>query len=318
MFKLLFLGYSDIVQRRVLQATKGIAHIDCYAIASQSRRNALCTNEPGTKYFSDYGTALREFTPDIVYVSLVNADHSQWVSESLNAGAHVIVDKPAFQTVKEAINLVNLSRDRGLMLAEALVYAVHPQIATIKRCFSDSGSCIRHISIQFTIPPLDPGNFRYQPSLGGGALLDLGPYAVSVGRLFYDSYPTEIFCSVAKSHEHIEVETAFSMLATYPQGETVTGHFDFNGEYTNQLTAIGPELSVRLKRLFTNPSDLENVILCRRNNKSENLIVPQADTFKIFFEQVIDAIICKRYEPYATNLLADARAREQLIHSSMV
>jgi predicted dehydrogenase len=315
-FRFLLLGYSKIAERRVLPAVKNLPGIGLCAVASRSRHKILCKDEPDLLCFSDYHEALKEFSPDIVYVSLANADHAQWVRKSLNAGAHVIVDKPAFQTLAEATELVNLSRSRGLILAEALVYAVHPQISRVKRCFSEAGSKISHISCHFTFPPLDSLNFRYSSSLGGGALMDLGPYATSVGRVFFESPPTNIFCHTSKPSNNIEVEIAFTMMATYPKGETVSGRFDFNGEYTNQITAIGSGLSVHLERFFTNPADLENLIHYQCKNKLDTLTVPKADVFQIFIERFINAVRCKDYEYYSSNLLADAQTREQLIVSS--
>src|SRR5688500_20280379 len=82
---------------------------------------------------------------------------------------------------------------------------------------------------------MDPGNFRYRECYGGGALWDLGPYAVSVGRILFGGEPTAIAGQVLTRGGPDDVDTAFNLAATYSDGRSAVGHFGFNTVYRNRL-----------------------------------------------------------------------------------
>src|SRR5450631_4752909 len=107
--QLLILGYSSIVQRRVLPAAAKTAAIGEISIASKSRPQPNGGWQKSGRFFTDYDTALRESGADIVYVSLPNAMHEHWILAALASGKHVVVDKPAMVT--------QLASQRGVLEA---------------------------------------------------------------------------------------------------------------------------------------------------------------------------------------------------------
>jgi predicted dehydrogenase len=260
--------------------------------------------------FDDYDRALAEGSAELVYISTVNADHGKWVEAALKRGRHVIVDKPAFTSLEEAQRLVELAQRSGLCLAEAVVYTHHPQVAMARELFAQAEISPTRLTAVFSFPPLDAGNFRYKKGLGGGALNDLGPYAVSVGRFFFGEPPREI---LARIHGHSgEVESSFSLLATYPGGRCVAGHFGFDTEYCNRLQLLGPGASVELDRVFTPPTDEPLDLTVRRSNKVEKRTAPAGDTFASFLLEVTEAIEGGRADGFARTLLADAEVLDRL------
>ena len=93
---ILFLGYSGIVRRRALPAARSVPAIRRISIASRSHGSAGAgPGVPGIGWFADYEEALASSGADLVYVSGVNATHTQWALRALEHGRHVIVDKPA-------------------------------------------------------------------------------------------------------------------------------------------------------------------------------------------------------------------------------
>ncbi len=123
----LVLGYSGIVKKRVLPALKKIKQIDCIDIASCSQ-GAYFSSEAaynGT-FFNDYADALTKSKADIVYISLVNSMHAEWAERALLKGCHVIVDKPSFTSLDDAVRLANLARQKSLCL-----FPFHPFPKTI-------------------------------------------------------------------------------------------------------------------------------------------------------------------------------------------
>src|SRR5205085_2558452 len=135
--------------------------------------------------YHDYASALDRSDATLVYVSLVNSEHERWATAALQSGRHVVVDKPAFLGRAATEGAVELAQRQGVCLAEATVYAYHPQVASVKELFAQANSAPTRLTAEFCFPDLDPTNFRYRRALGGGALWDVGPYAVSVGRTFF-------------------------------------------------------------------------------------------------------------------------------------
>src|SRR5689334_14044539 len=96
--RLLILGYSSIVERRVLPAAAKAGGIETISIASKSHPKPQSWPKPG-RFFDDYEAALRGSDCDLVYLSLPNVMHEHWVMAALAAGKHVVVDKPAMMTL---------------------------------------------------------------------------------------------------------------------------------------------------------------------------------------------------------------------------
>jgi NDP-hexose-3-ketoreductase len=310
---ILIIGYSAIVKKRILPALKKIESIRRIDIASRSSAPGLLAEAAynGT-VFNDYAAAISKSKADLVYISLVNSSHAEWAEQALLRGYHVIVDKPAYTSIDDAGKLTDLARAKGLCLAEATVYAWHPQIQKARDLFKQAGTHPTRLTIAFSFPPFPENNFRYQKHLGGGALWDLGPYAVSPGRLFFDDEPDEVFCRVCTRNPATGVDTSFSMLATYPHGRSMVGHFDFNTEYRNCINILGPGMSVDIDRFFTPPSDMEIELNVRSKNQTKSIKMAPTDSFAVFLQSVFDAIKQNRYQVFMQNLLSDATVLRRL------
>jgi predicted dehydrogenase len=197
-------------------------------------------------------------------------------------------------------------------LSEATVHTYHPQIQVVKNIFLNAKSRPTRLTATFSFPPLNPNNFRYKRELGGGALWDLGPYAVTVGRLFFNEEPKETFCRICNRGGDDNIETSFSVLAIYSDGRSMIGHFGFDTEYRNCLNLLGPDVSVAIERIFTIPAEMENEVMVRQHNESAIIKVPIADSFFLFLQKTIDAIQTGNYKEFAENLLSDASVLHRL------
>lgn len=310
---ILFIGYSRIVQKRVLPALVHVSSIKRIDIASRSSTsNIFLPDSCEGEVFDNYDIALSESRADIVYISTVNSEHARWAEKALNRGFHVIVDKPAFTSFETATRLVKLAQGSNLCLAEATVYAFHPQIQLAKDIFSKANSKPSRLTALLSFPPLNPEDFRYRKDLGGGALWDTGPYAVSVGRLFFESEPEEVFCKILSRGGKDDVDISFSVLATYPDGKSMVGHFGFTTEYINQLNLLGPDVSMTMDRIFTTTPELENEIRVRQRNETLTVKAPKADSFSIFIQRIIDAVQTGKHKELSDNLLLDASVLHRL------
>jgi predicted dehydrogenase len=316
--RLLIFGLSSIAARRLLpavDAADAISAVDLGTSKDGSSRPALTCKKLGTIYPS-YDEALRSSTAELVYVSLVNSFHELWTERGLEQGKHVIVDKPAFLSFRSAEKLCAAAGRAGLCLAEALVYPYHPQIERIRLAFRDAGDRPLRISAALSFPPLGAGNFRYQESLGGGALWDLGPYAASVGRIFFEDVPEDVFCRVNGRLKDVDV--SFSSVLSYSGARSVAMHCGFDTQYENRITVTGAKLSVTAERVFTTPADYRGELAVVHPGGTERRPVTAADTFARFLEDVAAAANSGDHARFTKALLQDAAVLETMRQSAGV
>ncbi len=313
----LILGYSSIVQRRVLPALLDLSHVESIHVAS-------CSGDPRTgvpegrrgRLFTDYETALHQCPPCLCYVSLPNSLHVVWAQLALEQGFHVVLDKPAVTRKADAVMLANLADARGLCLAEANVWSCHPLAEMFRAVIREDSDLPQAAIAVFTSPPLNPDNFRYQPQFGAGALLDRGPYAVSCGRFLFGQTPAHIACDIVSSAQDGLVDISFSTCLTYPCGSSLVGFFSLGSVYRNSLSIIGERYACDAERIFTPPADYQGVVTVSRNNARENVGVARGDTFAAFLDDVIQGIAGKTQATFAEVLVQDATVLEQMRKSA--
>lgn len=313
--KLLVLGYSNIAQRRVLPAARaiGLARLDLAC------RSGLGQREPPVgleQLFDDYERAIDDSDAQLVYVSTTNDRHAALASRALARGKHVIVDKPAALRLDDVLALADQAAAAGLCVAEANVWAHHPQVQAMLAAFAQAESAPRQVLASFSFPPLSPDNIRYRAELGGGALWDLGPYAVSPGRVLFGCAPTSARATILAS-EH-GVDTAFCVELLYDGGRSLVGQFGFTSGYSNRLELLGPDVRVWVERVFTPPPDFESVVEVNVRGQARSLRSPPANSFALFLADVRDAITSGETSRLREAMIADHRVLDELRLSSGV
>jgi NDP-hexose-3-ketoreductase len=307
---LLILGYSSIAERRVIAAAASVAAIIEISIASRSRAQPSGWPKAG-RFFSDYETALSESGVDIVYLSLPNALHERWVTAALAAGKHVIVDKPAMMTLESSERAVRQAERSSRLIAEATVFGYHPQFEQLAVFLTENGP-LTHVAAQFIIPPLPIGNFRNHPELGGGCLLDMGPYASAAMRLLGGGPPTAIAALAGGRHAETGVDMGFSVQARLANGGIFSGHFSFEGEYQNRLLIVARSGSVIIERVFSPPADHRMEWRRRVSNQESVATFEPADTFALFLDAACRAAASGDHERFTRDLLDDAACRHRI------
>jgi len=301
------LGWSSIVRRRVLPALVDLGHLQV-DVASRTGQVAFPDGVDG-RAFRTYETALDVSEAELVYVSTRNHEHAALAAAALESGRHVVVDKPATLACLETRGLADLAAARGRLVAEATVYPWHPQVDEVTRILAASGPATRLVAA-FSFPRLAEDNFRLRAG-GGGVLWDLGPYAVSMGRVFFGASPEEIV-AVAETRHGDEVETAFTVFMRYPGDRVAIGHFGMTTAYINRLDVLGPRAAITLERAFTTPSDRPCRVTGVHDGTPVALETDPADAFARFLADVVDAAATGRHGPFAEAMLADAAVLDRL------
>lgn len=316
MSSILFLGYSNLVKNRILPIISKL-NLNGIAIAKYEGQE---WDEDCQKYdfhitrYDNYDDGISAFDGDLVYVSTVNSSHAEYARKSLLAGFNTIVDKPATITLSETQDLIKIAQQNNLFLGESTVYLQHPQLGSIVRIFEDNLDEPKALSVHFTMPPFNPSNFRYKKELGGGAILDTAPYAVSIGRYFFGNKPEKVTCHILERNDD-GIETQYSLMMEYPNGKSFIGYFGFNTEYLNQILLLGTRTNVLVNRIFTIPDSLENNLIVNRNNKVLSIKVSAANNFELYLNDVLAVLPTGNYNKSYNNMLYDAEVRSMILNN---
>jgi D-xylose 1-dehydrogenase (NADP+, D-xylono-1,5-lactone-forming) len=195
--------------------------------------------------YGTYEALLADPEVDAVYISLPNALHVPWSLRALEAGKHVLCEKPLTRVAEEAEAAFALAEARGLFLAEAFMWRHHPQARRL-RALVEEGAIgrLRLVRAVFSFPLSDPHNVRMAGDLAGGALMDVGCYCVSGARMLAGGEPERVYGEQALGGAGVDVAFA----GTLRFGGDVLAQFDcgFVVGARDELEAIGEEGSLFL------------------------------------------------------------------------
>ena len=176
------------------------------------------------KAYGSYEELLADDEIQCVYISLPNGLHGEWIGRALDAGKHVLCEKPLTPSAEEATQLFALAETRGLVLAEAFMYRHHPKIKKVRQVIESGRIGDPHTvraAFNFRIEKAE-GDIRFNKALAGGALNDVGCYCVNFAT-FVTQEPAERGLGFAQT-AHTGVDQRFYGLLSFPSG--TVAHFD--------------------------------------------------------------------------------------------
>ena len=170
-----FLGAGFVASRGLAPAVQASRGAHLYAVASRDEQRSA-TLEP-ERVHATYDDLLADERVDAVYISLSNSQHIEWVTKSLEAGKHVLCEKPLGLNAVESAAMFDAAARNGRLLIEAVWGRWHPRFARMVQLVTTGAiGDIQHIETAFTFTSEMTDNYRLSPSMGGGALLDVGCY----------------------------------------------------------------------------------------------------------------------------------------------
>jgi dTDP-3,4-didehydro-2,6-dideoxy-alpha-D-glucose 3-reductase len=314
--KILIIGYSSIVRRRVLPSLLSIKKIREISIASQTINSIdFVPEQLRGELYSDYDEALSNFDGNLTYISLPNALHYFWAKKALHNKLHVIIDKPSVIKLSQSKELTLLAKQKSLCIAEANVWNYHPLAKKILSYFNNYGKPL-NINMIFTSPKLDKNNFRYNTKLGSGIILDRASYVISCGKFFYNQKPIKIHCSVNKVDKLNNVDISAAISLIYSSGFQLNSFISLSSEYKNEITCFGENYILKADRIFTPPSDYKGVIKLTRNNKKSKINVPSNDSFKLFINDAIQSINKNNFGKFGKDMLESSEIMDKIINKT--
>ncbi len=193
------------------------------ATASRSRASAdAFAHKFGGRGLAGYETLIEDPAIDAIYLSLPNGLHHDWAIRALEAGKHVLCEKPIARNAREAEAMFAAAEKNGRLLVEAFMYRAHPLIRRLVRLVRTGGiGDLRLMRSNFTFArAASPDDARYDPEQGGGSLMDVGCYCVNLARALAQAEPVSV---QATAHKHpLGVDDIAAGTLTFPGGFLVT------------------------------------------------------------------------------------------------
>ncbi len=195
------LGVSGFFKKKIAIPTAKSSLIRWDGIASRSlERSQEAADTYGiTNAYGSYEELLADETIKAVYIPLPNHVHAEWIKKAADAGKHILCEKPIALSANEAKEAVDYAESKGVKVMEAFMYRFHPQWQHVLELIRmrEIGN-VHLVQTFFGYNNADPGNIRNQSNKGGGALYDIGCYAVSVSRFLLQSEPQRVLSLVSE------------------------------------------------------------------------------------------------------------------------
>ena len=267
----------------ILRVARESERAEVIAVASreQARADAYAHENAIERAYGSYDALLADADVEAVYISLPNSLHVEWTIRALEAGKHVLCEKPLDRRPDEVERAFDVAERAGLVLMEGFMWRHHPQTLALDEIIR-SGRIgePRVVLARFSFPLDDPENVRMRPELDGGALMDVGCYCVNAARLVAG-----------------DPEVAFGRQIVGSTGVDVRflGTLHFPGDVLAQFTCgMDMPLSARLEVVGSEASAVvPDPWLCRDPHieiGEERIDVDDADRYQLELENMSDVI----------------------------
>ena len=214
------LGAADIAPRAIVKPVQVFDDVEIVSMAARDRSRAevFAARAGITTVHDTYEQVVTDPNVDAVYNPLAISGHREWTIKALNAGKHVLCEKPFAMNEAEAREMADCARENGLVCVEAFHYYYHP-VSQRMREIVQSGLLgeIRFADAHFqNVVEETPDQIRYRIELGGGSTMDLGCYPLHYLRHSFGAEPEVVSARAATVHEHIDIELEAELL--FPGG----------------------------------------------------------------------------------------------------
>ena len=189
------------INEKVLSGARESELVEVAAVASrdQARAEEYAREHGIARAYGGYEELLADPELDAVYISLPNSLHVEWSIKALEAGKHVLCEKPLSRRPDDVERAFDTAERTGLLLTEAFMYRHNPQTARLQELVAGGAiGKLRAVRAAFSFTLSDPANIRLSSDLDGGALMDVGCYCVSGSRLLAGE-PERVFGVASRS-----------------------------------------------------------------------------------------------------------------------
>jgi len=262
------------------------------------------------KAYGSYEELLADPDIDAVYIPLPNHLHVSWTIRALKAGKHVLCEKPIGLNAAEAQKLLDAARKfPHLKVMEAFMYRHHPQWQWAKQLVTEGKiGELRTIQTFFSYYNSDPDNIRNKADIGGGGLMDIGCYCISLSRFIFGAKPWRI-CGIMEEDPNMKIDRLTSGILEFTNG---TSTFTCATQLVpyQRVNIFGTKGRIEIEIPFNAPSDRPCKVWYGDGNRIEKVVLEVCDQYTIQGDLFCRAVLEDREVPVP---LEDAVANMQVI-----
>ncbi len=278
------------INRRIIPAIEqsGRGFLTGVASRDQAKAEEYASSWNIPKAYGSYEALLADRDIQVIYISLPNHLHSEWIIKSLEAGKQVLCEKPMCLSLPEMESIEDACSRTGNFVMEGFMHLHHPQTHLWKSIL-DSGTLGDIHSLRSTFSfnlerPAD--NYRWHAAAGGGALWDVGVYPISLFQYLLDESPVSVMASM---YEVNGIDQFTSAQLTFSGGRTGQFFVSFRSSFSTDTIIHGSAGQLHISHPFTNPDACRASIV--RGNTTEHLDVPRQYLYSGEVEAMHDYIL---------------------------
>lgn len=293
------LGTGLIAQHHVIPALLSAERCAVIAIASRSLETAtsVATRFGIARAYGSYEELLADPEVDAVYLPLPNDLHGPWTKKAADAGKHVLCEKPITLTSEEALAVGAHCADHNVLVMEAFMYRFHPAWIAVRELVTDGSiGRVTDVGIWFSFRSTRAGDYRLDSKAGGGALYDVGCYAVNVSRMLLGDDPLRVH-GAARVDPESGVDMTFSGILEYADA-LATFTCSMEQEPQHSVTIHGTGGWISIADPFNCPPDVATTVTIGtggdhhpRASTVETLRIPPANQYGLQATALADAIL---------------------------
>ena len=277
------LSTAKIGIEKVIPAMQQGKLSEIVAIASRTHESAreAAKNLKIPKAFGSYQDLLDDTSIEAVYIPLPNHMHVPWTIKALAANKHVLCEKPIALTATEAKELLKeTEKFPHLKVMEAFMYRHHPQWIQALELINGGGiGMVKTVHSFFSYYNDDPENIRNMVDIGGGGLMDIGCYCISLARLIFDEEPQRVFGKI-EYDPGFETDRICSGILDFVQG---TSTFTCSTQLVpyQRVNVFGTKGRIEIEIPFNAPPDKPCKMLFQNNEIIEEIEIKICDQYTI-------------------------------------
>ena len=264
-----------------------------HAIASRDSKNARDTaNKLSIPVnYGSYEVLLADDSIDAIYNPLPNHLHVPWTIKAMEAGKHVLCEKPIALDEDEAESLLQKTREfPDLKVMEAFMYRFHPQWKEARSLVkSRKIGALQSIQSVFSYFNDDPGNIRNRPNMGGGGLMDIGCYCISLSRFIFGKDPDSVYGEVDIDPD-FGVDRKASAILTFGD-RTSTFTCSTRMQNFQRVMIFGTEGMIEIEIPFNAPADKPMNIYLVKDGRRETINFEEVDQYRLQADAFCESII---------------------------
>jgi predicted dehydrogenase len=286
---------ANIGRAAVNPAIQASANGELVAVASRDAQvaRAFAESHGIPRHHGSYQALLDDPDIEAVYNPLPNSLHLEWSVKAMEAGKHVLCEKPLALDEAECRVMVAAAEANGVKLLEAFMYRFHPRTQRVVELVR--GGAVgepRVIRSSFTFRLTRPDNIRLDPELGGGALMDVGCYCVNVSRTMAGAEPVEVQATANWTDRGVDEELAGTL--RFPGDVLAVFDCSLTMERCEFYEVAGTDGHLRIESSFL-PGTGDAPILHHRGREGVSTeLVPGADEYQVMVEHFADCVLNDR------------------------